>query len=116
MMHFPQAAVHGVRMPIDLASPVGQGSTCPCTSGRPLTRNSCEATRKGGVAVEKVNQFTSNCRLRRRRRRYDEVTEGSAGTYRGPQTFGVMQDGTGKAPLTLGDPQLVEQSLALYVR
>ena len=69
-----------------------------------------------GYRSELSTIISTNWRKRQRRRKYDAVTEGRVGTYRGPQTFGVMQDGTGKAPLTLGDPLLVEQSLALYVR
>ena len=69
-----------------------------------------------GYRSELSTILSTNWRRRQRRRKYDAVSEGRVGTYRGPQTFGVMQDGTGKAPLTLGDPQLVEQSLALYVR
>ena len=115
----PLRPVHhrGVRMPIDTASPVGQGSTCPCTGRRPLARHGCTATRNGGVPVGIVNHLINKlAQATTQAQKYDAVTEGRVGTYRGPQTFGVMQDGTGKAPLTLGDPLLVEQSLALYVR
>ena len=123
-----RAAKHGQTASATGPSPRGQDADRHCVACRsrinlPLHRPSAAGTARlysyserwgtGRNCQPSYQQIGANDNARRT---YDEVREGRAGTYRGPQTFGVMQDGTGKAPLTLGDPLLVEQSLALYVR